>query len=171
MTTTTPRRGATAGLAALALIAAMATFAPAAFAHSDAPGDGSQGGEGRARPHPQLTDEQQACLEAAGVEKPAEGQPPTEEQRAAFREAAQQCGIPLPRGHRHLRLTDEQRACLEEAGVSKPEPGQRPTDEQREAFRAAAQECGINLPDRSNGPPPAPGDGSGNDENQSASVV
>jgi Spy/CpxP family protein refolding chaperone len=170
MITTTPRRGVRAGLAALALSAAMAAFAPAALAQSDGQGDGSQGGEGRARPHAQLTDEQRACLEAAGVEKPAEGQPPTEEQRAAFREAAQQCGIPLRRGHHHLPLTDEQKACLQEAGVQKPEPGQRPTEEQREAFRAAAEECGIDLPDRPQGPPPGQGDAGGSDENQSASV-
>jgi hypothetical protein len=47
-------------------------------------------------PGPRLTDEQRACLKEAGIEKPADGQPPTEEQRAAFRAAAQQCGIDLP---------------------------------------------------------------------------
>jgi Spy/CpxP family protein refolding chaperone len=148
MTTTTPRRGARAGLTVLALTAAMAVLAPAALAQSESQGDGTPGGQGGNRPHPQLTDEQKACLEQAGVEKPAQGQPPTEEQRAAFRTAAQQCNIPLPRGRHHLRLTDEQKQCLQDAGVEKPTQGQRPSDEQREAFRAAAEKCGIDLPQR-----------------------
>ena len=33
---------------------------------------------------PKLTDEQRACLEGQGVEKPAKGERPTDEQRAAF---------------------------------------------------------------------------------------
>jgi hypothetical protein len=167
--TTTPRRGLRTGLAVLAVSAAMAAFAPMALAQSDSQGD-AQGGQG-GRPHPQLTEEQKACLKEAGVEKPADGQPPTDEQRAAFREAAKKCDIPLPR-HRHPKLTDEQKACLEQAGVQKPAEGQRPTEEQRAAFRAAAEQCGIQLPERPDGPPPgAPGDApQGGDQNQSTSV-
>jgi hypothetical protein len=97
MTTTTPRRGVRAGLAVLALTAGMAAFAPAALAQTDSQGDGAQSEQGGGRPgRPQLTDEQQACLEEAGVEKPAEGQRPTDAQREAFRAAAEQCGIDLP---------------------------------------------------------------------------
>jgi len=107
------------------------------------------------RRHPRLTDEQRACLQEQGVEKPerdenGERAEPTDEQREAFRAAAEACGIEL---RRHPRLTDEQRACVQEQGVEKPERdenGERvePTDEQREAFRAAAEACGIDLPDR-----------------------
>ena len=97
MTTTTPRRGLRGGLAVLALTAAMAAFAPAALAQADSQGDGSQSEQDTGRPHrPRLTDEQKACLEEAGVEKPAEGQRPTDAQREAFRAAAEQCGIDLP---------------------------------------------------------------------------
>ena len=51
--------------------------------------------------HPRLTDAQKACLEQHGVQKPQPGAngerpQPTAEQRAAFRAAAQDCGIQLP---------------------------------------------------------------------------
>jgi hypothetical protein len=129
-------------------------LAPAALAQesldSEAPAD-------EARPRrPQLTEEQQACLEEQGIVKPepnADGERPrpTDEQREAFRAAAEACGIELPARH-GPRLTDEQKSCLEEQGIEKPargEDGERvePTDEQREAFRAAAEACGIDLPD------------------------
>jgi len=50
---------------------------------------------------PRLTDEQRACLEQQGVEKPARDENgerlrPTDEQRAAFEAAAETCGIDLP---------------------------------------------------------------------------
>ena len=50
---------------------------------------------------PKLTDEQKACLEQQGVQKPAKDESgervrPTEEQRAAFEAAAEACGIDLP---------------------------------------------------------------------------
>jgi hypothetical protein len=126
------------------------------------------------RPHhdrPQLTDEQQQCLTDQGITKPAERPtgPPTDEQRAAMKAAAEACGITLPtppadasgamgdpgaapqgmrgeRGH-GPRLTDEQRQCLTDAGVTKPaeRPTGPPTDEQRAAMRSAAESCGITL--------------------------
>jgi hypothetical protein len=74
-------------------------LAPAAFAqesnHSDAPAEEAH------RRRPQLTEEQQACLEEQGVVKPepnADGERtrPTDEQREAFRAAAEACGIALP---------------------------------------------------------------------------
>ena len=51
--------------------------------------------------HPRLTDEQRTCLQVKGVEKPAadengERVKPTDEQKAAFRAAAETCGIDLP---------------------------------------------------------------------------
>jgi hypothetical protein len=48
------------------------------------------------RHHPRLTEEQRACIQEQGVEKPARGTEPTDEQRAAFRAAAEACGIDLP---------------------------------------------------------------------------
>ena len=113
------------------------------------------GGPGR----PQLTDEQKSCLQDHGVEKPAADAngnrvEPTDEQRAAFRAAAEACNIDLP--VRHPRLTDEQKSCLQDQGVEKPARGTEPTAEQRAAFRAAAETCGINLPDA----PPSDSSGS-----------
>ena len=43
-----------------------------------------------------LTDEQRQCLQGQGLERPARGERPTEEQRQAFREAAEACDIDLP---------------------------------------------------------------------------
>jgi hypothetical protein len=51
---------------------------------------------------PQLTDEQKQCLADHGItplQKPADGTrptPPTDEQRAAHRAAAEACGLPTP---------------------------------------------------------------------------
>jgi len=167
MSTPILRRGLRTGFAVLALSAVTMAFAPLALAQSGSEGDADQSqNDGGRPPRPQLTDEQRACLEQAGVEKPAEGERPTEEQRAALRAAAEQCGIPFHR--HHPRLTDEQKTCLQEAGVEKPAAGERPTEEQRDAFRAAAEQCGIDLPQR-----PGDGDGGGsqgNTENQSTAV-
>ena len=80
------RRATTVATLAVAGLALLAGLAPAAFA---------QEGEGSGRPdRPRLTEEQRACLQEQGVQKP-EGKP-TEEQRAAFRAAAEACGIELP---------------------------------------------------------------------------
>ena len=142
------RRGAVVATLAVASLGLLAGFAPAASAH---PGGG----------RPQLTDEQQSCLEAEGIVKPepnADGERvrPTDEQKAAFKAAAEKCGIELPaggpRGNRP-KLTDEQQSCLEAEGIVKPKPnadGERvePTDEQKAAFKAAAEKCGIELPVR-----------------------
>jgi hypothetical protein len=152
METPTPRRANRLGMfvTAVALgVGMLGVLAPAAFAQEnedEAPAGG--------RPHA-LTDEQRACLEQQGVQKPepdenGERVRPTEEQREAFRAAAEACGIELPRKHRP-RLTDEQRACLEEQGAQKPERDENGepvplTEEQREAARAAFEACGIEVP-------------------------
>jgi len=156
MGTSTLRRSLHTGLAGIVLtVGGLALVAPAAGAQTDS-GD-TQTQEGAPRQRPQLTDEQKACLEQAGVTKPAEGQRPTDEQREAFKAAAESCGIELPAGgpggpgHRGPELTDEQRECIEGQGVEKPAKGERPTDEQRAAFEAAATECGIDLPSRPQG--------------------
>lgn len=153
MGTSTLRKSLHTGLAGLVLtVGGLALVAPAAGAQTDS-GD-AQTQEDGPRQRPRLTDEQRACLEQAGVTKPAEGQRPTEEQRTAFEAAAESCGIELPAGgpggpgHRGPQLTDEQRECIEGQGVEKPAKGERPTDEQRAAFEAAADACGIDLPDR-----------------------
>lgn len=167
------RRGLGAGLAGLVLtVGGVALVAPAAGAQSDSGGqtqtqtqdqDQDQDHNGGPRQRPELTDEQKACLEENGATKPAEGQKPTDEQREAFKAAAEKCGIELPArgegGHPgRPQLTDEQRACLQEQGVEKPARGEKPTDEQRAKFEAAAEECGVTLPDA----PPAPDSGSQN---------
>jgi hypothetical protein len=59
-----------------------------------------RGGPGGHR-GPALTDEQKACLEEQGIEKPAKDADgnrvkPTDEQKAAFEAAAEACGIDLP---------------------------------------------------------------------------
>ena len=155
METPTPRRAHRLGAFAAALVMGaglVGVLAPSAIAQeNDSETEAPSGEE-----HRVLTDEQRACLEEQGVQKPERGENgervrPTDEQREAFRAAAEACDIELPL--RRHRLTDEQRACLEEQGVEKPqrdENGERvePTDEQREAFRAAAEACGIDLPDR-----------------------
>lgn len=161
MATPAPRRARRLGNLVLATVMGLVlvgAIVPAAFAQesndSESPQQSVEGRPGR----PNLTEEQQACLEGQGIVKPepdanGERPRPTEEQRTAFRAAAEACGIDLPVRHHGPRLTDEQKACLEEQGVTKPEPnenGERtpPTDEQRAAFRAAAEACGIDLPDR-----------------------
>ncbi len=145
-TTTRRRRGAVVATLAVASMGLLAGFAPAASAHP---------GGGRA----QLTDAQKTCLEAEGIVKPtpnADGTrvEPTDAQKAAFKAAAEKCGIELrgPRGNRP-KLTDEQKTCLEEQGIEKPAKNAdgtrvKPTDEQKAAFKAAAAECGITLPER-----------------------
>ncbi len=108
-------------------------------------------GKGHHRGRPQLTDAQKKCLTDAGFTKPATRPttPPTEAQRAAFKAAAEKCGITIPegigKGHHRGRpqLTDAQKKCLTDAGVTKPEG--RPTEAQRAAMKAAAEKCGITL--------------------------
>ncbi len=111
-----------------------------------------------------LTDEQKACLDAAGLTRP--DRDATFEERKAAREAlkaaAEGCGIELPErpagpgagpgaGHGPLaNLTDEQKACLQDADLSRPGPGATPEERQaaREALKVAAEGCGIELPAR-----------------------
>ena len=142
MQSATKKRTVRLGLAGLALVVGGLSLAPAAA--------GAANSDSHPR-HKQLTDEQKTCLEGQGVTKPEKGTKPTDEQREAFKAAAESCGIELPaRGNRPHRpkLTDEQKTCLEGQGVTKPEKGTKPTAEQREAFKAAAESCGIELPAR-----------------------
>jgi hypothetical protein len=89
-----------------------------------------------------LTDEQQQCLEDAGVTKP-DGRPTAAELKE-FAAAAKECGVTLRHDHhRGPNLTDAQRQCLADAGITKPTG--EPTQEQRDAMRAAAESCGIAL--------------------------
>ena len=96
---TQARRSTAVATLAIAGLGLMAGLAPAAVAHDS--GDDATA-ESPGRPHRlQLTDEQQTCLQEHGVERPAtdengERVRPTEEQRAAFRAAAEGCGIDLP---------------------------------------------------------------------------
>jgi len=111
----------------------------------------------RTGPFADITDEQKACLDAAGLARPgAEATP--EERRAALEAlaaAAEECGIDLP-ARPHGRpgpladLTDEQKECLSAAGLARPGADATPEERQaaREALAAAAEECGIDLPTR-----------------------
>jgi hypothetical protein len=80
---------------------AVASFGSFAGAADDAT-PSTTAPDGTARPHPQLTDEQKQCLADHGItplQKPADGTrptPPTDEQRAAHRAAAEACGLPTP---------------------------------------------------------------------------
>ena len=56
---------------------------------------GMPGGPGRRGPGERLTDAQRQCLADAGITRPTG--PPTDEQRAAMRSAAEGCGITLGR--------------------------------------------------------------------------
>ncbi len=155
MATPAPKKARRLGAFAAAMLmstALVGALAPAAFAQdSETPA-----ADGNRR---QLTDEQKACLEEQGVQKPAAGADgervkPTDEQKAAFKAAAEACNIDLPlRRHRGPALTDEQKACLQEQGIEKPAAGAdgervKPTDEQKAAFKAAAEACNIELPAR-----------------------
>ena len=153
------RRGTAVATLAIASLGLVAGLAPAAFAQeTDAQNGDGQSQEGRRPPRPELTDEQKACLEEQGVEKPAadengERVKPTEEQREQFKAAAEACNIELPAHHNRPKLTDEQKTCLEGQGIEKPAKGEdgkrvKPTEEQRAAFEAAAEACGIDLPER-----------------------
>ena len=173
-TTTRRRRGAVLATLAVASMGLVAGFAPAASAQTD---DATPpAAEGR-RHRPELTDEQQSCLEGQGIVKPepnADGTrvERTDEQKEAFKAAAEECGIELPA--RGPQLTDEQKTCLEDQGIEKPARGEdgrrvRPTDEQKAAFEAAAAECGIELPERPERPADAPQADDSQAENTNAS--
>lgn len=149
MTPTSTSRAKRAGLLATLAVSAIAVlgglFAAPAGAQEAAP----EGGR------PRLTEEQRQCMADHGYERPLAGQLRTQEQRQAFRDAAEECGIDLPAGafrhaaRRHARqwwrdLTDEQRQCLRDQGVERPHG--RPTQDQVQAFRDAADACGVDLP-------------------------
>ena len=163
-----PRRvalvvGFVAGLVALAALPAIGLGAYAAADTTS--GTSGEGGPGHFVRAP-LTDDQKQCLADHGAalpERPANPEagtrpaPPTDDQRAAFRAAAEACGLPTPTagGHRFgPQLTDTQKQCLADHGVTLPTPptpgsGERPqppTAEQREAFHAAAQACNLPVP-------------------------
>ena len=91
------RLGAFAGVMMMST-ALVGVLAPSAFAQES---DTSEAPAAEGRRGPRLTDEQKTCLEEQGVAKPAadengERVPPTDEQKAAFRAAAETCGIDLP---------------------------------------------------------------------------
>lgn len=137
---------ATLAVSAVALVAGLFA-APAGAQTSDA--------EAAAAPRLQVTQEQRDCMAEQGYERPLAGELRTREQRQAFRDAAETCGIDLPAGffrhaaRRHARhwyrnLTGEQRQCLTDQGVERPQG--RPTPDAVQAFRDAAAACGIELP-------------------------
>jgi hypothetical protein len=104
-----------------------------------------------------LTDEQKACLDEAGLPALTVTPPSRSVQaaREALKAAAEACGIELPAGPTGgpgngpiANLTDEEKACLQAAELSRPGPGATPEERQaaREALKAAAEACGIELP-------------------------
>jgi hypothetical protein len=166
-----PRKvGVVVGFLALAALPALGLSAFSAAADT-----GTTGTEGPGRPaRPALTDAQQQCLADHGVTlpaRPAAGTDaerparPTDEQHAAFRQAAEACGLPMPTGRgpgfggpggARPALTDAQKQCLADQGVTLPQhpadgaTGERPsppTAEQRAALQKAAAACGITVPE------------------------
>jgi hypothetical protein len=140
----------------VAIPALVVTLAPLASAQT-----GSGTDPAGPRP-PRLTDAQRTCLAQHGVSLPTPGQrlaPPTAQQRAAFKAAAQACGLPAPSGAPHqVQLTDAQRTCLAQHGVQPPPkdpPSGPPTAQQLAVFRAAAQACGLPAPRDLPPPPPS----------------
>lgn len=85
-----PRRRT--GLVAVLAVAAVALVAGLFAGTAGAQTEDAESGPGRAR----LTEEQRQCLQDQGLERPARGERPTDEQRQAFRDAAEACGIELP---------------------------------------------------------------------------
>ena len=148
--------GFVVGLAALAAVPALGLGAFAAAdtnsgtTSSDADSPATPVSTGR---RPMLTDAQKQCLSDQGVTLPqpsTSGERPqlSQEQRDAFRAAAQACGIEF--GPHRAPLTDAQKQCLSDQGVTLPQPstsGERPqlSQEQRDALRAAAEACGIEF--------------------------
>ena len=89
------------------IVAGLAVVSFGGFAGAADDGTGSTPSAGAPsgdHPHPQLSDEQKQCLADHGVTlptRPADGTrptPPTDDQRAAFRAAAEACGLPTPAG-------------------------------------------------------------------------
>ena len=149
MTHSSTSRAKRAGLRATLAVGAIAILAGLFAAPAGAQQATPEGGR------PQLTAEQRQCMADHGYERPLAGQLRTQEQRQAFRAAAEDCGIDLPAGlfrhaaRRHARhwwrnLTEEQRQCLRDQGVERPHG--RPTPDQVQAFRDAVDACGIDLP-------------------------
>ncbi len=207
--------GVGAGLVVLLAVAIAIAFVPGLGAQEDGdeetPEEGTseeapeEGTDEEAPDHPGLSDEDRACLEEQGVtvpeiERDEDGRPTerpdfSDEEKEAFRAAAEACGIERSFGHHGPgrlfgSLSDEDRACLEENGADLPEietdedgnpvpPEERPelSDEEKEArrdaFQAAAEACGIDLPEGCGGPggpggfrgPGGFGDPSGDSEN------
>jgi hypothetical protein len=102
------RRSTAAATLVVATLGLAAGLAPAAVAiqNDDQQQESDDAPRGPRGGHPELTDEQKTCLEGQGVQKPAKDENgervrPTEEQREAFRAAAEACGIELPERPAH----------------------------------------------------------------------
>ena len=93
---TTPRRrrGGLVAVLAVAALALVAGLLVPAMAGAQETGDEPAATERAHRPR--LTDEQRQCLQDQGLEQPARGERPTDAQRQAFRDAAEECGIDPP---------------------------------------------------------------------------
>lgn len=99
----------------------------------------------KAQGRPELTEEQQSCLESA-IGKPGEEERPSHED---MKNAFSKCGIQAPnhqgrRQHHRPELTDEQKTCLE-GKIGAPGQGSKPS---RDEFETAFSECGIQKPSK-----------------------
>ena len=146
MTTTTVRRGLASRALGLALAAGPVALAPAALAQTDTQGDGGPD-PGRSGPAAAAPAHRRAaaCLKDAGVEKPADGQRPTDAQRAAFKAAAEKCGISSRRIRRvHRSPTRSGSASRTRASRSPRTASARPTRSVRRSAlrrRSAGSSC------------------------------
>lgn len=147
MSTIPPRRRL--GLAAVLSVSVLALVAGLFVAPAGAQTEAEEAARLGATP------EQIQCMVDAGYSRPLAGDLRTREQRQAFRAAAEDCGIDVPRGFfrraAHLGalrwwrgLTVEERQCMKAEGVQRPDGW--PSDADIAAFRDAAATCGVDLP-------------------------
>jgi hypothetical protein len=94
----------------------------------------------------------QACASETGVSRPAQGERPSDEDRAKMDACLSAKGISKPEGGRGGRgggnseMRAAMDACFTETGISKPERGARPSDEDRAKIDACLTAKGISKP-------------------------
>ncbi|MFK7919857.1 MAG: hypothetical protein AB8G14_17410 [Ilumatobacter sp.] len=125
----------------------------------------------------QLTGDQLDCLQNAGWSRPTNRSgPPSDEERQAMSDVAEECGIDIPAedgqhpergrpaagesrpemtaesaqarmGSRFEALSDAQRDCMTDSGLAKlVDQNGPPTAERRQELRTVAEDCGIDIP-------------------------
>ena len=96
-----------------------------------------------------------ACLEAAGMTRPAPGVKLSAAERQAVRATLKSCGIARAQMRRGP-VSPQARACLQAAGMTRPAPGVKLSTAERQAVRATLKSCGIARAQMRRGAPSAP---------------